>query len=364
MFDQGALPSLWPLIAFGIMLFAMIRFLRSASSQMEGRIEPESSREFPRLPEKADAAFPSALTLVPLESPGVFANMPLASEAESVLVASGGMTFVGDYAIREFPGLSIRVFTHTGKSLVAILYHDREGRSWLNLLTEYTDGRVITTSSAPEELINRDRPRGMPLFNHPGFEPSQLLRRHKLSTRTAELKAPVSPENFPLFFGEVYARLKDHMDAAAKTAEEDKSVLGTLFPFPQTLGGAKREERNTPSLEDPSPETLERWLAAAYRVSGVQPEKRRKFRENLVWVMEGAPMESIARTITMHSNVSVVKKGASWIVHDDMEKENPFDPENLSGPALFEKLNSAIPESSRFQRLDAGIKNTVLYWKE
>ncbi len=358
MFEQGAMAPLWSLIIMGVVIFVMSHFLRSDSQTGEASGK-DADKDIPRLPEKAGASLPATVTLIPADGADVFAGLPLAVMTEEALAVAGGMKPAGDFTVGEFPGLSIRTYTHPDKSLVGILYRDGDGRTWLNLITEYADGRVITTSSAPEEMVTRDRPKGMPLFNHPGFEPRHLMRRHKLSIRTAELRPSVPPEKFPAFFAEVYNRLRDHMETSAKE-EEGKGFFGVRISFPTPFGDAEPAESDA-GPADPTPAVLHKWLSAAYRAANVPIPKRGEFMERLVWVMDGAEMEAIARIISKYSTVSVVKTGSQWSVRDDSEAVTPFDPEALAGPALFDKINSILPESARFNRLDAGIKNVIFY---
>lgn len=348
----------WSLIVMGIVIFAMSQFLRSEAKTGD-EPDKDAGKDIPRLPEKAGAGLPVTVTLIPADGEDVFAGLALAVMTEETLAGIGGMKRVGDFTVGEFPGLSIRAYTHPDRSLVGVLYRDGTGRAWLNLLTEYADGRVITTSSAPEEMITRERPGGMPLYNHPGLEPSQLMRRHKLSIRTAELKPSVPSDGFPAFFAEVYGRLRAHMTANVK-AEEGKGFFGARISLPTPFGGAEPAENET-RIADPSPSVLHKWLDLAYRSSNVPAEKRREFAERLVWVMQGAQMEAIARTISRYSIVSVVKAGNQWVIREDSGVQTPFDPEALTGPALFDKINSIIPEPARFDRLDVGIKNVILY---
>jgi hypothetical protein len=349
----------WSLIVMGIVIFVMSQFLRSGAHTGE-QPPKDADKDIPRLPEKAGTSLPATVTLtVPAGGVDVFAGLPLAVLTEETLADVGGMKPAGDFTVGEFPGLSIRTYTHPEKSLVGILYRDGGGRAWLNLLTEYADGRVITTSSAPEELVTRDRPNGMPLFNHPGFDPQQLLRRHKLSIRTMELKTAVTPDGLPAFFAEVYGRLRDHMEANAKV-EANKGFFGVRISFPTPLGGSEPAE-NDASPADPSPAVLRKWLDEAYRAANVPLEKRSEFMEQLVWVMEGAQMEAIARTISRYSTVSVIKAVNRWNIRDDSGAQTPFDPESLTGPALFDKINSILPEPARFHRLDTEIKNVIFY---
>lgn len=348
----------WSLIVMGIVIFVMTQFFRSEPKTGEPE-DNDAAKDLPRLPEKAGASLPATVTLNPVDGEDVFAGLPLAVMAEEALAGAGGMKRVGDFMVGEFPGLAIRAYTHPGKSLTGVLYRDGNGRTWLNLLTEYADGRVVTTSSAPEEMVTRDRPSGLPLYNHPGSEPSQLLRRHKLSIRTMELKPSVEPDRFPAFFAEVYGRLRGHMTANVKTGE-GKGFFGVRIPIPSPFGGAEPAEKEA-QLAEPAPELLYQWLNLAYRVANVPVEKRREFAQRLVWVMEGAQMEAVARVVSRYSTVSVVKAGGQWVVRDDSGAEKPFDPESLTGPALFDMINLTLPEPARFHRLDAGIRNVVLY---
>lgn len=346
----------WSLIVMGIVVFAMSLFWRRGA-QTDEEPDNDTGKNIPRLPEKAGAALPTTLTLAPLDGADVFAGLALAVMAEETLAVTGGMKRVGDFTVGEFPGLSIRAYTHPDKSLVAALYRDENGLAWLNLLTEYADGRVVTTSSAPEEIVTHDRPNGMPLYNHPGFEPHQLLRRHKLSIRAVELRPAVPPEGFPAFFKEVYGRLRVHMAANAK-AQEGKKFFGVRAA--PTFGGTAPAE-NGGHIPDPTPAVLGKWLDAAFRSANVPLAKRRQFSEKLAWVTEGAQMEAVARVISRYSTVSVVKTGSQWVIRDDSGAQTPFDPETLTGPALFDKINSILPEPARFERLDAGIKNVIFY---
>ena len=284
---------------------------QSATVGGEGRVI-----RFPDRPKRP--ALPEKIALVKEDAAAEqnpFANNRLATEATKLLEQKNNMESVGDFSVQEMPGYYLRVYTHQEHSLLAILYKDPMDRKWLNLLTEYADGRIITTSSAEKGAINSDRPRGMPLFLFSDMPVDQLYRRHKLETRGTDKAGPVSPEGFADFFQKNYSRLRSSVMERSETAEHSlKEADIPQLTEPVSIQAAKKEVESiveSANISTPSSRQLMDWLKAIYRAVSIPEEKKEKFQQGLVWVMENTAMDSVANTLADYTDVTIteVEKG-------------------------------------------------------
>ncbi len=374
MADPGAPNPLGSLVFLGILLYIVYRILQTINGQNQ---EKDGSQDKPEgrvfhMPEKRVAEPPASITLRKVEvGDDKFSGESVADEAKEVLAEKSGLTLCGDFKVEEMPEFSLRIYTHPQKNLVGILYKDPGGRAWLNLLTEYRDGRIVTTSSAQEGAINTDRPRGMPLFQFPGFSVEQLLRRHKLETRGTDQADPVSEDGCAEFFNANYTRLRKYLAGNEETETTAKgSERGVLFKFPKSPPAMPEEEvhLDLPSISDeeeipqPSGQQLRQWLNAIYNTVSVPKEKRSQFQKGLVWVLENANMASVADTILQYTDVSVteVEKGR-WVIRTSKGAEDIIEPGALNGPELFDKVNRSLPKSKRLFKLPVSERGVAFY---
>jgi hypothetical protein len=269
--------------------------------------------------------------------------------------------------------------------MVAIIYRDPLEREWVNFLTEYEDGRLVTSTSAEKELVGGNRPQGMPVFIFPGLETSQLLRRHKLETRGIKQAEPVTENEFEQFFISKYNRLRDHIAGQEyeKSASGSPEKEGQLLQFPDAVERdeeveidlstqpGKKEPAKIPPLPGrekaqteyvPTSHDRQRWLKEIYKAVDLPRTKREKFQQGLVWVLNNASMNSVAETMKNYAGVSVteVEKGR-WVVRSSEGAEDIIEPGSLKGPALFDKVNASLPRKSRLFKLPVKVDNVAFY---
>ena len=201
------------LILLGILMFIVYRILQTLNNQTQysSQGSGEGGKVY-HMPERRAPAPPRSISLetVP-EEQNPFTSEEC-EEAIGVLTDKGGIEFIGAYSVKQMPGYFLGAFTHPRQSLIGILYKDPKDQTWVNLISEYEDGRIITTSGA-EDVSKAPRPKGMPLFSHPGLPIEQLLRRHKLETRASKKKPAKPADQFSQFFADNYARLRESQRA-------------------------------------------------------------------------------------------------------------------------------------------------------
>ncbi|VAX18474.1 hypothetical protein MNBD_NITROSPINAE01-958 [hydrothermal vent metagenome] len=351
------------LILLGILLFIVYRILLAINNQNQyesGTSEGSEGATIFKMPERRAPAPPAQVTLAPVPAgEDHFAELPIIDEAHTSLIDRGGLKLIGDFFVQEMPGYYLRAYTHPEHSLIGIIYRDPSDRSWVNLITEYQDGRIITTSSADEALTQAKRPKGMPLFNHPGMQTEQLLRRHKLETRGQEKTGHVLPENFTQFFASNYIKLRSVTQETPPPLPDTKQE-GKILTFP---GGTQTPQGQEPADADmPDASQLRAWLDAVYKAVPVPQEKREQFKRGLVWVLDSSGMNAIAETVSKYASVSVdeVEKGR-WVIRTEAGAEDIISPGNLKGVELFEKVNASLPASKRFSKLPVKIKGVAFY---
>lgn len=359
MFNSTAPSPFGSLILLGILLYLVYRILQALNSQSRpaggagapaggGRVAP-----FPPAPVAPEVP-PATARLVPYAGPDPFAGQPTALEAHAALIEKAGLERVGDFTIEEMPGYHVRVFTHPTQSLLGFIYRDPRDRVWVNLVTEYHDGRVITTSSAEEGATIASRPHGMPLFNYPGAAADQLIRRHKLEIRGSRQKPPTPPEGTPAFFSNIFTRLRAHV-YEREQQEADRVRAPAASP-----GGP--EEAQGDDAFVPSPFQQRQWLDAIFRAAPVPREGRAQFIKGLVWIRERASAESVARTIEDFAGITIdPAPGGRMVIRDDAGAQDIVDTAGLMGAALFERINDHLPESKKFARLPVKVEGVSFY---
>lgn len=383
------------IILLAVLLFIVFRILRIINSRsganrrddnMAGLPEEENGRVF-HLPERKAPLPPKVVTLQKRDEsePDPFENSELAEHCTALLTQKEAFNFLGDYTLPEMAGYVLRVYSHPTKNMVAIIYKDPLEREWVNFLTEYEDGRLVTSTSAEKELVGGNRPQGMPVFIFPGLEISQLLRRHKLETRGIKQAEPVTENEFGKFFISKYNRLRDHIAGQEyeKNAADGIGKEGQLLQFPDAVerdeeveidlssGSDKKEPANAPPLPGrektqaeyvPTSRDRQRWLKEIYRAIDLPQTKREKFQQGLVWVLNNASMNSVAETMKSYADVSVTEvENGRWIIRSSEGAEDIIEPGSLKGSALFDKVNASLPKKSRLFKLPVELDNVAFY---
>jgi len=320
------------------------------------------------LPDKRQNQPPALAKLVPYTgSKDPFEGKSEAVVSHKALIDKGGLDRVGDFTIEDMPGFAIRAFTHPEKCLVGVIYKDPIDRVWVNLISEYKDGRIVTLSSAERGAVSTSRPSGMPLFNYPGIDTEQLLRRHKLDTRGIELMPALAPEDFPGFFARNYAKLRAHVyEKEQQNADETRDSATVMGGTEAVEPMADNVDINTVMDDDtgPTKADLRNWLKKIYDTVNVPKEKRAQFQKGLVWIMDNSDVDSISQTIAEYSGVTIeqVERGR-LVIRTESGAEDIIDPGDLKGSALFDKINSSIPENRRFSRVPVTLRGVSFYSK-
>ena len=358
------------LILLGILMFIVFRVISSLGKQDresagsesgKGKILPFRNKQTPPNPPTIEL-----ISFTGSEDP--FADRSDALEAHKMLIEKGGLSRIGDFKIKEIPGFIVRSFTHPDQSLLGVLFRGPEDRVWVNLVTEYKDGRVITTSSAERGMISPSRPWGMPLFNFPELATDQLLRRHKLEVRGNEQAPALPPEKFPEYFAANYAKLRAHIDEKQASLKEASGGEGSYAPVPLVFSGnddINVENEEQPSGENefaPSRAQLMEWLNLIYKKMDIPPKERSRFKQGLVWIAERASDESVIETISQYADVTIERTpNAQLVIRSTHGAEDIIDPGDLEGSALFDKINSSFPPENKFTKLPVDSKGVAFY---
>ena len=370
MTEAGSASPFGSLILLGILAFIVWRILQAINTQnpekSSDRDEPKTATVF-HMPESRPSPPPSTVDLVawPEEAGDPFVGYPLAQEAETTLVEKNGLVRIGAFTVPQMPGYTLRAYTHPETSLVGIVYKDAGGDVWLNLLSAYLDGRVVTTSSADKDKQPAPRPRGMPLYSYPHLPLDQVFRRHKLETRAPEKYPPVTADAFAAFYRGNYERLRREV----VTASQERPAPPIPFPRPirreeeevdigLPMGPAAPVTNGPPP--PPTPSQLKAWLKSIYRAVKISEEKRDEFTRGLVWVQEKAPTEAVLATIRDYADVGLSDVGGTITLVCDGE-ERRIDRGDLAGPALFERINQSLPSKRRFFKVPVSLKGVAFY---
>jgi hypothetical protein len=355
------------LLFFGV--YQLLRRFEGEAGSGPDAGEREGSRA--AVPVKRPGA-PPAITLSPYTGKrDHFALNHEALEAHQAIIGKGGMNRVGDFTINEMPGYFIRAFSHPERNLTALIYRDPAGKTWLNLQTEYADGRIITTTSMEKGAVPQPRPMGMPIYHHPNLSTEQLLRRHKLETRAVEQAPPPPPENFAEKFSANYARLRESAQDIQESGPSQKpeAAPAPIEPAEGTPASVDEDifrEAATPAAAEedlsPSMEQIRKWLAMIFQKLRIPPARRDAFVKGLVWISERGSREAVIGAINEYSGVTVeAAPGERLVIRSGGGAEDIVDAAGLLGLALFEKVNSRLPEGSRFTRLPVNAEGVAFF---
>lgn len=353
------------LILLGVLMFIVYRILQTLNNQTQysGGGNGQGGRVY-HMPERHPAGPPMVVSLTSIsEEDNPFTSQE-ATEARESLKNRGEMDFAGYFSIKEMPEYFLAAFTHPRQSLIGIVYKDPKEIIWVNLITEYADGRVITTSSA-EDVPKTKRPKGMPLFNYAGLATEQLLRRHKLETRAVPKAPAKSIEEFPIFFSSNYAKLRQNLDTLAKKEKEQAPSRPRSILPPPLESRAPAEEKEPTEDFSPTQADFKKWLDTIYSKLSIPKDKKAQFQRGLVWVNQSAEMQTLSQTFADYADVRFdeVEKGR-WVIHSKSGAKDIIEPGELTGPALFEKINSSLPSGNRFFKVPVDIQGISFYSRQ
>jgi hypothetical protein len=132
-----------------------------------------------------------------------------------------GFEEVGDFSVREMPGVSVSILVHPPSSVVASIYvHPRAG-SWSELLTRYEDGSAASASSVRTTGLN-PRPGHLSIREH-GARVDSLYRR-LLTERPQKPMRSVSPSSAVAEFERGYAEELAYRRTHSPTMDELRAV--------------------------------------------------------------------------------------------------------------------------------------------
>ncbi len=144
-----------------------------------------------------------------------------------------GFERAGDFQVNPIPaGLKLRLLANESQGIQAAIYNHGQAGVWIDLVTRYRDGRVQTTSSMRDHLM--DSMPSKTIHFHEGAEPGWLLEEH-LGKRPVGDWLRVGVDELPDLFQRVYGEEMDwrgerggptHAEIA-RIAERDGTDLPT-----------------------------------------------------------------------------------------------------------------------------------------
>jgi hypothetical protein len=182
------------LILFLVATIVALRFfVRSKLGQLKDVIE--------RLVADASIAVPPfRLKLTPL-SPGAWQDKRVATLAGELGVR--GFESAGDFVADLTPlELNVRLLAHRDLGMQAAIYAHPQAGVWIDLVTRYSDGRVVCDSSLRDHLME-SMPQKQIRF-HPAASANEVYEQH-VALRPPGDWRHVSAENIPSLFEAIYA---------------------------------------------------------------------------------------------------------------------------------------------------------------
>lgn len=149
----------------------------------------------------AAAVPPFRVTLHPVAT-GEWSNLKVAEMSGAL--ESRGFVSAGDFRVEPIPaGLHLRLLANESQGVYAAVYEHGQAGIWVDLVTAYRDGRVHTTASLKDHLM--DSMPNKTIRFHEGAEAGWLLDEH-LSKRPVgdwlRVKADELPDRFVTKYAE------------------------------------------------------------------------------------------------------------------------------------------------------------------
>jgi len=247
----------------------------------------------------------------------------------------------------EDMGLDIlmRAFVDQGRSIYGVIYELGPVGIWLDLVTQYEDGKSITYSTC--RPTGMDYPAYKTIVNLPETESRQVLERF-LAERPAGPMKPVSAEQFVETFKQAHAREMDwRIERDGVTAEEIRRIAAKdgTEATPEAIEAIQGEWRS--AINEFFEDGLFKRFKADTRMSISEWEE---VRDRLVFVHDRLSPHDIAERFEM-------------AYYDDDEDEEDWEDDEsprfaeavltAQGYApreAFVKLNEQVPERFRHEK--------------
>jgi hypothetical protein len=190
-------------------------YVRMKLGSLKGMLE-----KFADQMKMAGAVPPFRIELEPA-APGTWSNDKV--EAISSVLEERGFVRAGDFRVDPIPaGLHVRLLANEDQGVQAAIYEHGQAGVWLDLVTRYHDGRVQTTSSVRDHLM--DSMPGKTIKFHEGSETDWLVEEH-LGKRPVGEWRRVATTELPELFQRVYGEEMDWRGSrGGPTAEEIKRI--------------------------------------------------------------------------------------------------------------------------------------------
>ncbi len=201
----GALCVIFVLLVFALLLYVRHKLIKLAGSLKSGTFKA-----------------PKRITLVKQERV-TWSNEGAVKKLLEPLQLLG-FTPVGEYSLKETPGVQLAALTHAGQQIYAVVYEHDRGGVWADIYSRYKEGQPLkscTYSNVHHPGSNQlDVPPFRKSVKVPNLEIDALYQRF-ISERPAYELEPVQPENFAALFEKAYADEMDWRDSRGGPTEDE-----------------------------------------------------------------------------------------------------------------------------------------------
>lgn len=282
------------------------------------------------------AAFTAQPATIHLEGPRTLAwKNPGAVHALADPLAPLGYHDAGQFAVREIDGLFVWAFVNPSETAYAVVYEHPAGLVWMDFVTRYQDGTMLTVTSTDQREPLEKRPGDHKIYVA-GANTAELHRRH-LAERADRPKEPVSAGTFREAFERAYADEMAWRNSRGGPTEQEIRAI------------AERSGMTVNDEEIESTREAMAWQAAA----GLDEALRQRFTETAA--LPPRQWEVVRdRFLFVHDRLTpkmLADRVEGWLDGDEADEPTPEFPEGLPAREAFLRLNAGLPAARRFVKI-------------
>jgi hypothetical protein len=265
-------------------------------------------------------------------------------EALAAPLRTAGFAEIGAFEIEQWPDVTLLALMHRGNAAYAAVYEHPELGTWLDLVSEYADGRIVTYTTS-RKAGQLELPPFKLSRSLPDAEAGELLAAF-LDERPRGERLPVDAASFVERFEAAWAREMDWRIARGGVTEDEvRRLAGKDGQQPDVSAIAKIRQQWQYEINAFYQERLQDAFLASGQVSAREWERVRDrtlfIHDQLTWeqVTEIAAMGFGIDPDDQHDRASSRWQEAERLAAGFAPRE------------AFRRINEQLPASRRYQRL-------------
>jgi hypothetical protein len=265
-------------------------------------------------------------------------------EAFAAPLRSAGFKEIGAFEIEPWPGVRLLALMHSGNAAYAAVYEHSGAGTWLDLVSEYADGRVVTYTTS-RQAGQLDAPDFKLLKCLPDADAGELLAAF-LDERPRGERLPVDAASFAGRFESAWSREMDWRAGRGGATDDECRRLALDDggqPDPKAIAAIRQRWRL--SLNAFYQERLQDAFLASGQVSARDWER---VRDRTLFIHDQLTWEQVTEIAAMGFGIDPDDQRDSASSHwQEAERlAAGFPPREA-----FRRINEQLPVSRRYQKL-------------